>query len=97
MRVLWLVRSNLQQHPGGGTTQILQTTVSLRRRGITVDLATALPLRPAPQGENARQKRSQGSLGLLDALPGDRYVVSALFRATLASPSSMNAANRTDI
>lgn len=39
MRVLWLVRRNLTEHPGGDTTQILQTAAALRRRGVTVDLA----------------------------------------------------------
>lgn len=38
MRVLWLVRRNLREHPGGDTTQILQTAAALRRHGITVDL-----------------------------------------------------------
>jgi glycosyltransferase involved in cell wall biosynthesis len=39
MRVLWLVRKNLTTHPGGDTTQILQTAAALRRRGVDVVLA----------------------------------------------------------
>ncbi len=39
MRVLWLVRKNLTEHPGGDTTQILQTAAALRRRGVEVELA----------------------------------------------------------
>jgi glycosyltransferase involved in cell wall biosynthesis len=42
MRVLWLVRKNLTEHPGGDTTQILQTAAALRRRGIEVSLASEL-------------------------------------------------------
>jgi glycosyltransferase involved in cell wall biosynthesis len=40
MRVLWLVRNNLTQHPGGDTTQILRTAEALRRRGVTIDLSS---------------------------------------------------------
>lgn len=38
MRVLWLVRRNLTEHPGGDTIQILQTAAALRRRGIEIEL-----------------------------------------------------------
>ena len=38
MRVLWLVRKNLTQHPGGDTTQVLQTAAALRRRGVAIDI-----------------------------------------------------------
>jgi glycosyltransferase involved in cell wall biosynthesis len=38
MRVVWLVRRNLTTHPGGDTTQILQTAAALRRRGRAVVL-----------------------------------------------------------
>jgi glycosyltransferase involved in cell wall biosynthesis len=38
MRVLWPVRSNLETHPGGDTTQILQTKAALERLGVTVEL-----------------------------------------------------------
>lgn len=40
MRVLWLVRRNLTEHPGGDTTQILQTAEALRRRGVVVELSS---------------------------------------------------------
>lgn len=40
MRALWLVRENLTQHPGGDTTQILQTARALRDQGIQVDLCS---------------------------------------------------------
>ncbi len=40
MRVLWLVRSNLTQHPGGDTTQILQTAQALRALGVQIDLCS---------------------------------------------------------
>lgn len=43
MRVLWLVRDNLQTHPGGDTTQILQTKAALERLGVSVELASNLP------------------------------------------------------
>jgi len=43
MRVLWLVRRNLRQHPGGDTTQILNTAEKLRQRGITIDFESSLP------------------------------------------------------
>jgi glycosyltransferase involved in cell wall biosynthesis len=39
MRVLCLTRRNLTEHPGGDTTQILQTAAALRRRGIAIDFA----------------------------------------------------------
>lgn len=39
MRVLWLVRDNLQTHPGGDTTQILQTKAALERLGVSIVLA----------------------------------------------------------
>jgi len=44
MRVLWLVRDNLQTHPGGDTTQILQTKSGLERLGVTVELRSGLGL-----------------------------------------------------
>ena len=40
MRVLWLVRKNLTQHPGGDTTQILSTADAVRKRGHTIELAS---------------------------------------------------------
>ncbi|MFQ5805048.1 MAG: hypothetical protein ACE5I3_01220, partial [Phycisphaerae bacterium] len=39
MRALWLVRDNLETHPGGDTTQILRTKAALERLGVTVELA----------------------------------------------------------
>ncbi|TWT42338.1 GDP-mannose-dependent alpha-(1-6)-phosphatidylinositol monomannoside mannosyltransferase [Phycisphaerae bacterium RAS1] len=36
MRALWLVRRNLTHHPGGDTTQILQTAAALRSIGLDV-------------------------------------------------------------
>ncbi len=39
MRALWLVRRNLTLHPGGDTTQILQTARALAALGVTVDLS----------------------------------------------------------
>ncbi len=39
MRVLFLVRRNLEQHPGGDTTQILRTAAALRALGAHVDLS----------------------------------------------------------
>jgi glycosyltransferase involved in cell wall biosynthesis len=46
MRVLWLVRDNLETHPGGDTTQILKTAAALRRLGLVVELRSdpATPL-----------------------------------------------------
>ena len=38
MRVLWLVRDNLEMHPGGDTTQVLQTKAGLERLGVTVEI-----------------------------------------------------------
>ncbi len=38
MRVLFLTRKNLTQHPGGDTTQILQTAAAARDAGVTVDV-----------------------------------------------------------
>lgn len=38
MRAIWLVRRNLTQHPGGDTTQIVQTAHALRERGVAIDL-----------------------------------------------------------
>lgn len=38
MRALWIVRQNLTKHPGGDTTQILQTADALRRLGAHIDL-----------------------------------------------------------
>lgn len=43
LRALWLVRDNLQRHPGGDTTQILQTAAALRRRGVVVELRSVPP------------------------------------------------------
>jgi len=40
MRALWLVRENLTRHPGGDTTQILQSAQALRTRGVQVDLCS---------------------------------------------------------
>lgn len=40
MRVLWLIRENLTDHPGGDTTQIHQTAEALRARGVHVDLCS---------------------------------------------------------
>lgn len=40
MRVLWLVRDNLEAHPGGDTTQILQTAAALRRLGVSIDFSS---------------------------------------------------------
>jgi glycosyltransferase involved in cell wall biosynthesis len=45
MRVLWLVRQNLEAHPGGDTTQILRTKAALQRLGVRVELAGVLPAR----------------------------------------------------
>ncbi len=42
MRALWLVRDNLETHPGGDTTQILCTKAGLERLGVTVEPAHAL-------------------------------------------------------
>ncbi len=44
MRVLWLVRDNLERNSGGDTTQILQTKAGLERLGIAVDLANRCPV-----------------------------------------------------
>jgi len=46
MRALWLVRENLERHPGGDTTQILQTRAALERLGVQVILAHRLPAPP---------------------------------------------------
>jgi len=43
VRVLFIVRTQLEQHPGGDTTQILSTARELRARGIQVDLQTSVP------------------------------------------------------
>ncbi len=43
MHALWLVRDNLETHPGGDTTQVLQTAAALRKRGVRVELAPRLP------------------------------------------------------
>jgi glycosyltransferase involved in cell wall biosynthesis len=42
MRALWLVRDNLETHPGGDTTQILRTKAGLERLGVTVELVNDL-------------------------------------------------------
>jgi len=44
MRALWLVRDNLDEHPGGDTTQLHCTAAALRERGISVELSSD----PAP-------------------------------------------------
>ncbi len=43
MRVLWLVRRNLTDHPGGDTVQILQTAQALRDRGIAIEMHYSMP------------------------------------------------------
>lgn len=40
MHALWLIRENLTQHPGGDTTQILNTAAALRRIGVQVDFTS---------------------------------------------------------
>jgi len=45
MRALWLIRGNLTQHPGGDTTQILQTSAALQAFGVEVTLCAD----PAPK------------------------------------------------
>ncbi len=40
MRAIWLVRDNLEQHPGGDTTQILATADALRGRGASITLSS---------------------------------------------------------
>ena len=40
MRVLWLIRENLTDHPGGDTTQIHQTAEALRALGVQVALCS---------------------------------------------------------
>lgn len=45
MRVLWLVRDNLETHPGGDTTQILRTAAALRGLGVSIDFSSD-PLAP---------------------------------------------------
>lgn len=40
MKALWFVRENLTQHPGGDTTQILQTAAGLRELGVQVELCS---------------------------------------------------------
>lgn len=37
MRVLWLVREDLERHPGGDTTQILRTRAALQRHGVQIE------------------------------------------------------------
>lgn len=39
MRVLWLVRENLERHPGGDTVQIVETARALRAMGVQVDFS----------------------------------------------------------
>ncbi len=41
MRVLWLVRPDLDREPGGDTTQIHQTATALRRLGVSPTLSSA--------------------------------------------------------
>jgi glycosyltransferase involved in cell wall biosynthesis len=43
IHALWLVRENLRTHPGGDTTQVLQTAAALERRGVAIELASRLP------------------------------------------------------
>ncbi len=43
MRILWLVRHNLVEHPGGDTTQIIQTRRAVERLGITVEMTSETP------------------------------------------------------
>ncbi len=43
MRVLWLVRRNLRQHPGGDTVQIENTAAALRAGGVHVELRSECP------------------------------------------------------
>lgn len=40
MRALWLVRADLEAHPGGDTTQIQRTAAALRKRGLSVVLSS---------------------------------------------------------
>ncbi len=40
MRALWLIRANLEQHPGGDTTQVLSTALALRAREVEVILSS---------------------------------------------------------
>jgi len=47
LRVLMIVRKNLRRHPGGDTTQILQTADHLRRLGLAVDLLDTIPVTSA--------------------------------------------------
>jgi glycosyltransferase involved in cell wall biosynthesis len=44
MRALWIVRDNLETHPGGDTTQILRTKDGLERLGVSIELAGRLVL-----------------------------------------------------
>lgn len=43
MRVLWLVRRNLREHPGGDTVQLEQTAAALGRLGVAVDMRSECP------------------------------------------------------
>lgn len=43
MRILWLVRRNLAEHPGGDTTQIIQTRQAVERLGMTVEMTSEIP------------------------------------------------------
>lgn len=43
MRVLWLVRPDLDDHPGGDTVQIHSTARCLERFGVTVEFAVDVP------------------------------------------------------
>ena len=40
MHVLWLVRDNLERHPGGDTTQIRETARALRERGVRIETSS---------------------------------------------------------
>ncbi len=48
IKALWLVRSNLREHPGGDTTQILRTAEALRANGLEVTLSSER--QPDPSG-----------------------------------------------
>ena len=43
MRVLWIVRRNLERHPGGDTTQILRTREAVERLGVEVEMTCDPP------------------------------------------------------
>ncbi len=43
MRVLWIVRNNLERHPGGDTTQVLQTRKAVERLGVEIEMTCESP------------------------------------------------------